>query len=69
MFIRIIKNFTLGFIFLGCSNREPLNPLDPNNPFTGGKPTGLSLIPIQNTVQILWDPIDLIDINNYTIYR
>ena len=46
-----------------------MNPLDPNNPFTDGRPTGLSLIPIQNTVQILWDSIDLSDISNYTIYR
>ena len=69
MIIRNIKTITLGIILIGCSNREPLNPLDPNNPFTDGRPTGLSLIPIQNTVQILWDSIDLSDISNYTIYR
>jgi len=54
---------------LSCSDREPLNPLDPNNPYTGGRPTGLSLVPVQNTVQVLWNPVDINDLTFYVIYR
>ena len=67
--IRITTSITLTYLILSCSDRKPLNPLDPNNPYTGGKPTGLSLIPVQNTVNVLWDPVDINDLTFYVIYR
>ena len=57
------------YFILSCSDREPLNPLDPNNPYTGGKPTGLKLLPIQNTVKILWSPVDVNDLTLYAVYK
>jgi hypothetical protein len=43
----------------GCADREHENPLDPNNPRTGGKLTGLSVISIDQKVSLEWDPIDI----------
>ena len=57
------------YFILSCSDREPLNPLDPNNPFTAGKPTGLRLLPIQSTVKIIWNPIDVNDLTFYAVYK
>ena len=57
------------WFLLSCSDRKPLNPLDPNNPYTAGKPTGLKLLPIQNTVKIIWNPVDVNDLIFYAVYK
>ena len=54
---------------LSCSKRNRLNPLDVENQITGGKPTGLSLVPIRDTVQISWDEIDVHDLSVYVIHK
>ena len=56
-------------LFFSCSNREPINPLDLNNPDTQGKPVGVKLIPLQKSIQISWDKVEVNDINHYTIQR
>ena len=65
---RRIITYLICFI-LSCSDREPLNPLDPNNPYTAGKPTGLKLLPIQSTVKIIWNPVDVNDLTFYAVYK
>ena len=54
---------------LSCSKRDRLNPLDVENPITGGKPTGLNLVPIRDTVQVSWDEIDDRDLSVYVIHK
>ena len=46
-----------------------MNPLDLNNPDTQGKPVGVKLIPLQKSIQISWDKVEVNDINHYTIQR
>ena len=69
MTIRLITGFILSILLLSCSDREPLNPLDPDNPNTEGKPTGLHLLPIQKAVQIAWDPVDVTGLAHYSVFR
>ena len=54
---------------LNCSKRDRLNPLDIENQITGGKPTGLNLVPIRDTVQVSWDEIDVRDLSVYVIHK
>ena len=54
---------------LNCSKRDHLNPLDIENQITGGKPTGLNLVPIRDTVQVSWDEIDVRDLSVYVIHK
>ena len=54
---------------LSCSKRDRLNPLDVENQITGGKPTGLNLVPIRDTVQVSWDEIDVRDLSVYVIHK
>ena len=66
---RIILSFTLMLFLLNCSKRDRLNPLDVENQITGGKPTGLNLVPIRDTVQVSWDEIDVRDLSVYVIHK
>jgi DNA-binding beta-propeller fold protein YncE len=61
----------LGFIIgvLGCSERDRLNPLDTENPWTEGKPTSLTVFSEKQDVTLSWDPVDLYDVSEYYIYR
>ncbi|PJF32975.1 MAG: hypothetical protein CUN57_03340, partial [Phototrophicales bacterium] len=54
---------------LGCADRDRENPLDPKNPLTGGKPTGLTATSSQDTVFLRWDRLDITDMVGYNIYR
>jgi DNA-binding beta-propeller fold protein YncE len=56
-------------LLAGCSDRPRLNPLDPKNPNTLGRPTGLNVISMRDTVQLQWDRIDLRDLSGFQIYR
>ena len=66
---RVILSFTLMLFLLNCSKRDHLNPLDIENQITGGKPTGLNLVPIRDTVQVSWDEIDVRDLSVYVIHK
>jgi len=56
-------------LMFGCSDRERLNPIDPLNPRTGGKPVGLFAISMRDTVKLGWQPLGLRDLSGYRIYR
>ncbi|MCH8125731.1 hypothetical protein IIC38_07205 [candidate division KSB1 bacterium] len=43
----------------GCADRKHENPLDPENPFTEGKLTGLSVISLDRVVSLTWDDIEI----------
>ena len=66
---RIILSYTLMLFLLSCSKRDRLNPLDVENQITGGKPTGLNLVPIRDTVQVSWNEININDLSAYIIYK
>ena len=66
---RVILSYTLMLFLLSCSKRDRLNPLDVENKITGGKPTGLNLVPIRDTVQVSWDNIDVHDPFDYVIHK
>lgn len=52
-----------------CSNRKRSNPLDPKNPETHGKPTGLRILSDRDNVMLSWDQINLDGITGYQIYK
>ena len=54
---KVILSYALMLFLLSCSKRDRLNPLDVENPITGGKPTGLELVPIRDIVEISWNEI------------
>jgi sugar lactone lactonase YvrE len=72
--VRIYDLFRVVFLasaILGCacSDRPRSNPLDPENPYTEGKPTGLSAYSEKHTVTLYWDKIGLKDLTSYGVYR
>lgn len=56
-------------LLAGCSDRPRLNPLDPKNPNTQGRPTGLNVISVRDTVQLQWDRLEVNDLSGFQIYR
>ncbi len=56
-------------LLAGCENRERLNPLDPENEYTQGAPTGLWLLSHRDSVQINWNGFDVDHMAGYEIYR
>mgnify|MGYP001412918211 CR=1 FL=1 len=69
MMVKSISVLILISYFLNCSDRDALNPLDPDNPITMGRPTGVNLVPLRKSVQVVWDPIDVSDILYYLVFR
>jgi hypothetical protein len=71
--VNLPSRFWSGVIALcllnSCSDRDRINPLDPKNPKTWGRPTGFKVISIQDTVFLNWDSIELRDLVAYKIYR
>jgi len=67
--IQITTFLTIFIFFSSCSERERLNPLDPENPDTGGKVTGLSIISNRDTILVQWDLLEVEDLSSYIIYR
>jgi len=57
----------IGLVF-SCSDRERLNPLDPNNPNTHGKPTGFRAETNRDTIRLYWDNPALDDLSGFHIY-
>ncbi len=67
--IHIFPKLVLLILLLSCTDRERSNPLDLKNPETLGRPTGLTVISIQDTIFLNWDIIELSDLTGYQIYR
>ncbi|MDZ7288328.1 MAG: hypothetical protein ONB44_00140 [candidate division KSB1 bacterium] len=53
----------------GCSDRPRLNPLDPKNPNTLGKPTGLRVVSMRDTVELRWNRLEVNNLTGFRIYR
>jgi hypothetical protein len=69
-----IKFYTLSVLIFPaflyqCTERERSNPLDPLNPFTGGRPAAPRVISFQDTVLLSWTPLQLSSITRYNLYR
>ena len=56
-------------MILSCSDRKRWNPLDPLNPETKGKPTGLDVVSERHNVTLSWDAFSLDGILGYNVYR
>jgi hypothetical protein len=56
-------------LLISCSEREHLNPFDPENPYTHGAPTGLTVVSDRNRIDLSWDPMDINELSYYKIYR
>lgn len=52
-----------------CSDRKHANPLDPQNPDTGGKPVGLKIYSEFDTIVLSWNRISVNGLMGYNIYR
>ncbi len=52
-----------------CSDRERLNPVDPQNPVTNGAPAGLTVTSHRKTVTLNWNPVEVNNLIGYNIYR
>ena len=46
---------TLALLAAGCAKRERANPFDPQNPETGGRPTGFTTTAGPGLVEMRWD--------------
>ncbi|MEE9166268.1 MAG: hypothetical protein V3U24_02225 [Candidatus Neomarinimicrobiota bacterium] len=56
-------------VISNCSDRERLNPLDPSNPETGGKPSEVTLSSSRKFISISWDHIQNSSITGYNVRR
>ncbi|MFQ6673639.1 MAG: hypothetical protein ACE5GH_02495, partial [Fidelibacterota bacterium] len=65
----IIRSILLVLLASQCSDRERLNPIDPRNPVTGGKPAGLTLSSDKRAVFARWDHIDNKSVTGYHLWR
>ncbi|MFH1941944.1 MAG: hypothetical protein ABIL68_07540 [bacterium] len=52
-----------------CSKRNKINPLDPGNPETDGKLSGLHVVSEKHTATLSWGAVDLEDVLGYSVYR
>ncbi len=59
----------LGGLAAGCTDRPRTNPLDPANPETGGRPTGVTAVSILDTIEVRWQAVRLRDLTGYNLYR
>ncbi len=59
----------LSLLVLTCADRDRINPLDPDNPVTLGRPSGLRAVAINDTVFLQWDRLALDDLVAIQIYR
>ncbi|MBC7186401.1 MAG: hypothetical protein H5U38_05120 [Calditrichaeota bacterium] len=56
-------------LVLGCEERKRLNPLDPLNPVTRGRPTGLSVVSEGHEVCLKWDAMAVDELIGYRVFR
>jgi hypothetical protein len=59
----------MALTLLSCSGRDRSNPLDPQNPETGGKVADVRLSAIGHDVTVSWDAVNLSAISAYHVYR
>jgi len=61
----------LGLLLLlaGCSERERLNPFDPRNPVTGGRPAGFAAYADPQSITLKWRPVTGGDLLGYQLWR
>ena len=57
------------FLSISCSERQRINPIDPDNPETGGRLQAPELVSFRDTVAVKWQKIESVDISTYNIYR
>lgn len=53
----------------GCSQRPRLNPFDPGNPMTGGRPIGFRAVAADGYITLEWAPSLVSDLLGYRISR
>jgi hypothetical protein len=56
-------------LIFDCSERERLNPLDPNNPYTNGSPQNVQIYSHKKEAVISWNPVEVNSLVKYNIYR
>ena len=61
--------FLIAVLLIGCADRQRNNPLDPKNPKTGGKPSGVHVFSKEHQIFLSWDCIKLGDFVGMRIYR
>jgi len=70
---RVFRKVSIGLIIFasvwGCAERQRLNPLDPLNPRTKGRITGLWVVSEYRRVKLGWDAIYVKDFLGYNILR
>lgn len=67
-FFGLICVLTL-LLLAACSDRARQNPFDPQNPDTQGKPVGLSVVSLLDTVRLNWQPVGVRDLTGYAVHR
>ncbi|RKY80445.1 hypothetical protein DRQ12_01100 [candidate division KSB1 bacterium] len=72
--LKNVFHFVFDTIFLfsiswGCAERQRANPLDPRNPETHGKPTGLQVCSDYKGVTLKWQRLNFEALVGYNIYR
>ncbi|MBI1798200.1 MAG: hypothetical protein HYR73_00770 [Candidatus Eisenbacteria bacterium] len=53
----------------GCGERQRLNPFDPGNPVTGGRPPGFEALADDGLVRLRWNPTPSPDLRGYELFR
>ena len=56
-------------LIFSCSERQRLNPLDPANPETGGRPFPPNIVSHRDTVILTWEALDFKNVNAINVYR
>lgn len=59
----------LGLFFFSCADRDRNNPLDPLNPVTQGRVTGLVALGLEKKVELSWNALPVSDLTAYLVYR
>jgi DNA-binding beta-propeller fold protein YncE len=59
----------LALLAAGCSERARLNPFDPANPDTGGRPAGFVAIAGNQSVRLSWDYVSSPTLAGYQLFR
>ncbi|MBI5709351.1 MAG: hypothetical protein HZC42_03480 [Candidatus Eisenbacteria bacterium] len=60
---------TLALALAGCSTRARLNPFDPANPGTGGRPAGFVAMAGYSAVTLRWQAVTNGDLLGYQVFR
>ncbi|MBI4553772.1 MAG: hypothetical protein HY710_16015 [Candidatus Latescibacteria bacterium] len=58
-----------GLVGAGCERRARVNPLDPLNPSTGGRPQNLVAVAEHRRVTLAWERLPVADLSGYRLRR